>query len=117
MTKRKVFGAAFVALLAALGFTQAMLDRQALSQGDTVQAPVFEVDPLWPKPLPNHWLLGWKCFESIHRLDAARRDRGRSRQTHQTMASASEFFTNQSLAAHWRHGARASVGTNTRNGG
>src|SRR5260221_521308 len=58
MTKRKVFGAAFVALLAALGFTQAMLDRQALSQGDTVQAPVFEVDPLWPKPLPNHWLLG-----------------------------------------------------------
>ena len=23
-----------------------------------VQAPMFEVDPLWPKPLPNHWLLG-----------------------------------------------------------
>jgi len=21
-------------------------------------APLFEVDPLWPKPLPNHWLLG-----------------------------------------------------------
>ncbi len=21
-------------------------------------APRFEVDPLWPKPLPNHWLLG-----------------------------------------------------------
>lgn len=21
-------------------------------------APTFEVDPLWPKPLPNHWLLG-----------------------------------------------------------
>ena len=20
--------------------------------------PAFEVDPLWPKPLPNHWLLG-----------------------------------------------------------
>src|SRR5258708_15292220 len=58
MTRRKVFGAAFVALLAVLGFTQAMLDRQALSQGETVQAPIFEVDPLWPKPLPNHWLLG-----------------------------------------------------------
>ena len=26
--------------------------------GRTVQAPMFEVDPLWPKPLPNHWLLG-----------------------------------------------------------
>ena len=24
----------------------------------TVQAPRFEVDPLWPMPLPNHWLLG-----------------------------------------------------------
>jgi hypothetical protein len=22
------------------------------------QAPIFEVDPLWPKPLPNHWVLG-----------------------------------------------------------
>lgn len=21
-------------------------------------APLFEVDPFWPKPLPNHWLLG-----------------------------------------------------------
>jgi hypothetical protein len=21
-------------------------------------APAYEVDPLWPKPLPNHWLLG-----------------------------------------------------------
>jgi len=27
-----------------------MLDKQALSPGETVQAPVFEVDPLWPKP-------------------------------------------------------------------
>jgi DNA-binding beta-propeller fold protein YncE len=24
----------------------------------TAQAPMFEVDPLWPKPLPNHWVLG-----------------------------------------------------------
>ena len=22
------------------------------------QAPIFEVDPMWPKPMPNHWLLG-----------------------------------------------------------
>lgn len=26
--------------------------------GGTVQAPRFEVDPFWPRPLPNHWLLG-----------------------------------------------------------
>src|SRR5262245_55977437 len=25
---------------------------------ESVQAPRFEVDPLWPKPLPNHWVLG-----------------------------------------------------------
>jgi hypothetical protein len=24
----------------------------------TVEAPLFEVDPFWPKPLPNHWILG-----------------------------------------------------------
>ena len=24
----------------------------------TVMAPRFEVDPFWPKPLPNHWVLG-----------------------------------------------------------
>jgi hypothetical protein len=32
----------------------------AVAMGDASgpQAPMFEVDPLWPKPLPNHWLLG-----------------------------------------------------------
>jgi DNA-binding beta-propeller fold protein YncE len=58
MTKGKTAGAAFVALLAILGCTQAVLDKQALAPSETVQAPVFEVDPLWPKPLPNQWLLG-----------------------------------------------------------
>ena len=28
------------------------------ADSDAVMAPIFEVDPLWPKPLPNHWLLG-----------------------------------------------------------
>src|SRR5208283_1114082 len=22
------------------------------------EAPRFEVDPMWPKPLPNHWIMG-----------------------------------------------------------
>ena len=26
--------------------------------GAAEHAPSFQVDPLWPKPLPNHWLLG-----------------------------------------------------------
>ena len=28
------------------------------SEASGPQAPMFEVDPFWPKPLPNHWLLG-----------------------------------------------------------
>jgi sugar lactone lactonase YvrE len=28
------------------------------AQAQAAQAPRFEVDPLWPRPLPNHWLLG-----------------------------------------------------------
>ena len=42
----------------ALGVGQALLENRADAQARTVQAPMFEVDPLWPKPLPNHWLLG-----------------------------------------------------------
>lgn len=44
-----------VGAVVALGAAQATLgaaDRQL------VQAPRFEVDPMWPKPLPNHWILG-----------------------------------------------------------
>jgi hypothetical protein len=52
-------GAALCSLIVALGIGQAMLENKATAQGRTVQAPMFEVDPLWPKPLPNHWLLGW----------------------------------------------------------
>ncbi|MGZ5037804.1 MAG: hypothetical protein ACXWAW_13355 [Usitatibacter sp.] len=53
-----VIGAAFAATLAALGCGQAMLQSKADGAGRMVEAPRFEVDPLWPKPLPNHWLLG-----------------------------------------------------------
>ncbi|MGH7471857.1 MAG: hypothetical protein ACRENP_28230 [Longimicrobiales bacterium] len=30
----------------------------AATRQQAPQAPIFEVDPLWPKPMPNHWLLG-----------------------------------------------------------
>src|SRR5438128_7450028 len=52
-------GAAFVSILAALAALQGVLENKAAAQtGAAVRAPRFEVDPLWPKPLPNHWLLG-----------------------------------------------------------
>ena len=50
---------ALAAGIVALGIGQAMLQQKAEAQGSSVTAPVFEVDPLWPKPLPNNWLLGW----------------------------------------------------------
>jgi hypothetical protein len=49
-------GGAFIAGFIALGAGQRALDN--IAQQETVQAPTFEVDPFWPKPLPNHWVLG-----------------------------------------------------------
>lgn len=51
-------GALLFGVVALLGAGQAVLDNEADAKARTVRAPRFEVDPLWPKPLPNHWLLG-----------------------------------------------------------
>jgi DNA-binding beta-propeller fold protein YncE len=51
-------GSGLLTVLAALGVTQALLETRAAAEGGAVQAPTFEVDPFWPKPLPNHWVLG-----------------------------------------------------------
>ena len=62
-------GTALVASILALGVGQSVLQKRAEAQGSTVQAPVFEVDPLWPKPLPNNWLLGWTIGIWVDELD------------------------------------------------
>src|SRR5262245_24512777 len=33
------------------------------------QAPIFEVDPFWPKPLPNHWVMGSTIGLSVDAQD------------------------------------------------
>jgi DNA-binding beta-propeller fold protein YncE len=48
---------AFCAAIGALGVAQHALQSAASAQAN-VTAPRFEVDPLWPKPLPNGWLMG-----------------------------------------------------------
>ena len=61
LTRRRnlVVGAGFGALLVMLAVGQTVLEKTAAAQSRAgVQAPRFEVDPLWPKPLPNHWILG-----------------------------------------------------------
>src|SRR5204862_4519380 len=56
-TNGREVDAAFVVRRAVRGCTQALVGRQA-NLAEVAHAPVFEVYPLWPKPLPNHWLLG-----------------------------------------------------------
>jgi DNA-binding beta-propeller fold protein YncE len=58
--RRNLFvGLTVLVLLAGLGITQQVLEKTAAAQAKAaVQAPRFEVDPMWPKPLPNHWVMG-----------------------------------------------------------
>ena len=58
--KRRIYVAgAFISALLVLGIAQSLVGRVAAAQArSAVMAPRFEVDPFWPKPLPNHWLLG-----------------------------------------------------------
>ena len=59
LTGKFVSGALLAAGIVGLAIGQAVLQNKAEAQGATVQAPRFVVDPLWPKPLPNNWLMGW----------------------------------------------------------
>ena len=51
-------GTAFLAALGMLAAAAWTYQRRAIVEAAAVQAPRFEVDPLWPKPLPNHWVIG-----------------------------------------------------------
>ena len=52
-------GATFVATLGGLLIAQSYFQHAAAVQAqNAVQAPRFEVDPNWPKPLPNGWYQG-----------------------------------------------------------
>ena len=44
------------------------LDSVSVAAGGPV-APILEVDPFWPKPLPNHWILGSAIGVSVDSRD------------------------------------------------
>src|SRR3954468_24552109 len=69
MTRRIVIATLFVTAIAALGAASVVLDRRAAVAAAGVQAPRFEVDPLWPKPLPNKWILGQTIGVSVDAQD------------------------------------------------
>jgi DNA-binding beta-propeller fold protein YncE len=62
-------GAILVVLLVALFIGQSVLDKTTVAEGAAVMAPRFEVDPLWPKPLPNHWYIGMSIGVSVDAQD------------------------------------------------
>ena len=64
-----LIGMTFLVLLAALAVGEKVFESRAVAEAAGVQAPMFEVDPLWPKPLPNHWLLGNTIGVSVDAQD------------------------------------------------
>jgi hypothetical protein len=58
--KRKLLiGATFVAILGILGVAERALEERAEAQTKSaMQVPIFEVDPFWPKAMPNNWVFG-----------------------------------------------------------
>jgi DNA-binding beta-propeller fold protein YncE len=69
MKRNLYIGLAFSTLLIALGVASTVLEKRAAVEAAGVQAPRFEVDPMWPKPLPNHWLLGMTIGVSVDAQD------------------------------------------------
>jgi len=99
-----------------MGISQLVLERTAAAQNKgAVQAPRFEVDPLWPKPLPNHWILGstigvWVDTDDhvwvIHRSTATLGNNEKTLETKQGECCAGappvlEFDQEGNLLRHW----------------
>ncbi|HAT27787.1 MAG TPA: hypothetical protein DCS89_12280 [Gammaproteobacteria bacterium] len=59
-TTRRTFlgGLLALAIFAALNAGQSELEKSANAVSNERMAPQFIVDPFWPQPLPNKWLLG-----------------------------------------------------------
>ena len=58
-------GVGLLALAGAVGIGSRMLGKES----GAVTAPRFEVDPFWPKPLPNHWRIGMTIGVAIDAQD------------------------------------------------
>jgi DNA-binding beta-propeller fold protein YncE len=67
MKRNLYIGTAFLTTIVALGIGSSVLGRKA--EASAVQAPRFEVDPMWPKPLPNHWVMGNTIGVSVDASD------------------------------------------------
>jgi DNA-binding beta-propeller fold protein YncE len=69
-TRELLIGTMLLGAAAGVTLAERALEPSASAQGTgLVQAPKFEVDPAWPKPLPNHWLLGEVIGVSVDAQD------------------------------------------------
>src|SRR5262245_65826000 len=72
MKRNLYFGSTLAALIVALGIGQGVLEKRAAAQDKAagkVQVPRFEVDPTFPKPLPNHWYQGMSIGVGVDQND------------------------------------------------
>ncbi len=54
---RNLLAGACLASLATMGSSVPLAAQDAKASANDPMVPWFEVDPFWPKPLPNHWVL------------------------------------------------------------
>jgi DNA-binding beta-propeller fold protein YncE len=69
MRRNILIGSTLAATIAALGAGSVVLSKRAALQAAGVMAPRFEVDPLWPKPLPDKYILGQTIGVSVDEKD------------------------------------------------
>src|SRR6478609_3647157 len=62
-------GTALIAGIIGIGIGVTVLQQAATAQQDMVDVPMFEVDPLWPKPIPGEKLLGMTIGASVDAQD------------------------------------------------
>ena len=67
--KRHPFATTFLVIVVALAGASATLQKRATVAAAAPAAPQFEVDPMWPKPMPNHWVLGWVTGVTVDARD------------------------------------------------
>ena len=70
MNRNTITAIAFLVMFVGLGAAYLYLSRGVAAAARSAPlAPAFEVDPLWPKPLPNHWVLGSTIGVSVDEND------------------------------------------------
>ena len=61
--------ATFLTVVALLAVAAAALQKAVSAQGAKPETPLFQVDPVWPKVLPNRWVIGSTIGLSVDSRD------------------------------------------------